>query len=117
MNLPLKNVILYIDCLICIKLFLKRSKYQYFVGNCLPLTFENGDVEYHPKPVDGEDLPGTIAFFTCDDEYMRVGSLFVTCQESGIWSPQSPTCEEGIAIIYHSQHQNLYSLSMRYYSI
>ena len=67
--------------------------------------------------MDGEYPTGTIASFTCDDDYMRVGSNLSTCQELGNWSPEIPTCEEGIAIIYHSQHQNLYSLSMRYYSI
>ena len=61
----------------------------------------------HTQPVDGEYLSGTIAFFICDDEYIRVGSLFVTCQESGIWSPESPTCEEGIAITYHYQISEL----------
>ena len=46
----------------------------------------------------GEYPTGTIAFFSCDGEYMRIGALMSTCQESGIWSPEIPTCEEGIAI-------------------
>ena len=46
--------------------------------------------------MNGSYATGTLAFFTCADEYMRTGSLFSTCQESGIWSPDIPTCEEGI---------------------
>ena len=52
---------------------------------------------YHKDPVDGEYPNGTVAYFNCNDQYMRIGTLMSTCQESGTWSPEIPTCEEGIA--------------------
>ena len=46
-------------------------------------------------PVNGEYPTGAIAVFTCDDEYTRNGTLLSTCQDSGTWDPQIPTCDEG----------------------
>ena len=39
-----------------------RNKY-YFVATCPGLNLENGDVEYHLEPVNGEYPTGTLAFF------------------------------------------------------
>ena len=59
--------------------------------------------------MDGEYPTGTIASFTCDDDYMRVGSNLSTCQQLGNWSPEIPTCEEGIAVKYHYPIWNICS--------
>ena len=68
----------------------------YTVAICPTLSIENGEVEYHPSQDNGEYPTGTVAFFTCEEGYMRSGSVFGTCQDSGTWDSQVPTCEESI---------------------
>ena len=85
------------------------------VATCLPVSITNGEVEYHLSEVNGSYPTGTLAFFTCDDEYMRTGSLFSTCQGSGIWSPDIPLCEEGIQFLEYRIH--FYDILLNLYQI
>ena len=40
-------------------------------------------VDYDRSEVSGEYPTGTVVLFTCNDQYMRTGSLSATCEESG----------------------------------
>ena len=65
---------------------------------CLPLNLENGEIECEHSPENGQYPTDTVAFFTCNDGYMRTGPIFITCQDSGIWDPEIGTCDEGITV-------------------
>ena len=65
------------------------------VAICPALSLQNGEIEYDPLQENGEYPTGTVAFFTCEEGYMRSGSVFGTCQDSGTWDSELPTCEEG----------------------
>ena len=59
----------------------------------------------------GRYAPDTRAFFSCNDGYMRTGSLFITCQDSGNWDPEIPTCDEGIEQKHYSKiYSSIYLL-------
>ena len=65
------------------------------IATCPPLSLENGEVEYDIDPVDGEYPTDTLAFFTCNTcngDFIRLGSLYVRCQDSGTWNLDMPTC-------------------------
>ncbi len=48
---------------------------------------ENGSVD------DGDNLPGTIAKYTCDYGFKLVGSSKRLCQKYGSWAGEAPICE------------------------
>ncbi len=48
---------------------------------------ENGSVD------DGDNLPGTIAKYTCDDGCRLVGSSKRLCQKDGSWAGKAPICK------------------------
>ncbi|XP_064383648.1 CUB and sushi domain-containing protein 3-like [Halichondria panicea] len=48
---------------------------------------ENGSVD------DGDNLPGTIAKYTCDDGFKLVGSSKRLCQNYGSWTREAPICK------------------------
>ena len=66
-----------------------------FCSNLSTIDIANGRLEYQRPAVNGSYPTDTFAFVICDDEFMRTGPLFTICQESGIWSPDIPLCEEG----------------------
>ncbi|XP_064382164.1 sushi, von Willebrand factor type A, EGF and pentraxin domain-containing protein 1-like isoform X2 [Halichondria panicea] len=49
---------------------------------------ENGSVN------DGDNLPGTIAKYTCDYGFRLVGSSKRLCQNYGSWAGEAPICEQ-----------------------
>ncbi|XP_064382155.1 sushi, von Willebrand factor type A, EGF and pentraxin domain-containing protein 1-like isoform X4 [Halichondria panicea] len=49
---------------------------------------ENGSVD------DGDNLPGTIAKYTCDDGFRLVGSTKRLCQKDGSWAGEAPICKQ-----------------------
>ena len=60
---------------------------------------ENGQTNYNKSPVTNGEYPvDTTVSFTCNYGYMRTGSTSSTCQTSGNWTEQSPTCMQGIRI-------------------
>ena len=55
-------------------------------------TPSNGDVDYSNDPVNGGYTVDTVATFSCNFGYRREGSSSRTCQPSGHWNKQNPTC-------------------------
>ena len=53
---------------------------------------ENGSVD------DGDNLPGTIAKYTCDYGFKLVGSSKRLCQNYGSWAGEAPICERKTTI-------------------
>ena len=53
---------------------------------------ENGSVD------DGDNLPGTIAKYTCDDGFRLVGSTKRLCQKDGSWAGEAPICKRKTTI-------------------
>ena len=54
---------------------------------------ENGSVD------DGDNLPGTIAKYTCDDGFRLVGSSKRPCQKDGSWAGEAPICKRKTKIV------------------
>ena len=65
----------------------------YFVSvTCTSLTLINGDVSYSTSAVDGRYPVGSTVYFTCSDGYMRNGLDSSTCNITGEWMDELPTC-------------------------
>ena len=84
----------------------KLSIYYFNLEVCPPVNLKNGATEYHPSSLNGQYPTDTLAFFSCDDAFMRNGPLFSTCQNTGNWVPEIPTCDEGIYIIKTLETEN-----------
>ena len=68
----------------------------HFVVTCPALTLQNGEVIYQNGDAIGGWYPvDTSARFYCDEEYTQEGNSYSTCQESGHWNQQGPTCTYG----------------------
>ena len=72
--------------------FLNQELKLCFVAFCPPVNLENGQVDYTQPQENGEYPTHTAAIFTCDDGYMKNGTLFIICLSSGMWSLSTPTC-------------------------
>ena len=55
-----------------------------------------GQLPSHLHADNTETTAGTVVTFTCDTGYMIVGDGQLTCQDSGDWDHNVPTCEEGM---------------------
>ena len=68
---------------------------QYFVTvTCSAVSLQNGGISYNQSVVNGRYTVDTKATFSCSSGYSRAGSSSSTCQTSGNWSPQIPTCNQ-----------------------
>ena len=47
---------------------------------------------------DGDNMPGTIAKYTCDYGFKLVGSSKRLCQNYGSWAGEAPICERKTTI-------------------
>ena len=83
------------------------------VATCPSLSLENGQVQYEPE--NAEHQTGTVVFFTCNEGYMRTGSLFSTCQDSGTWDQEIPSCIEGIEMYTLIFKLSITTLDSRWY--
>ena len=63
------------------------------LATCAPLSLENGTVNYTTSAEKGRYLVNTVASFSCDPGYYQNGSNSATCEASGNWNEQTPTCE------------------------
>ena len=52
---------------------------------------------------------GTVASFSCNDGFRRVGSSLRKCQTSGNWNQQTPTCSQSKKYIFTLKHYNFCS--------
>ena len=68
------------------------SEICYFLDTCPPLSLENGRVSYNRNAINGRRPIGTVATFSCNTGYTRVGTSSNTCQNSGNWQRYIPVC-------------------------
>ena len=67
------------------------------VVGCAPFTLKNGTLVHCGGSLlaSGSYPVGTKVTFVCDPGYKLSGSRSSTCQTSGLWSHQPPTCNQG----------------------
>ena len=59
------------------------------------LHISKGEVEYSRVPVNGRFHVNTVAEIQCPDaDHSLSGSERITCQDSGQWNPNVPTCNK-----------------------
>ncbi len=67
--------------------------YMFMSGTCSDLPPQmNGGITYTDGLTDNRPVD-TIATYTCDNGYTRVGVIFRACQNNGTWSGSAPTCQ------------------------
>ena len=73
---------------------LMNLKQILIVVTCDPLqNLENGDINYNESLLTNGEYPvDTLASFMCNRGYDLSGSDSGTCQTSGDWDQQTPTC-------------------------
>ena len=77
-------------------IFTIERSYINFVGTCSVLQSpSNGRVSYNKNIVGGRYPVNTVASFTCNRGYNRNGHNSRTCESSGNWNRQTPTCNRG----------------------
>ena len=59
---------------------------------CSAITLENGEVTYTMPEENGRYSIDTVANFSCSTQANLTGTQSSTCQASGNWNPQIPTC-------------------------
>ena len=53
----------------------------------------NGRINYTHSTLENGAFPvGTIASFTCNEGYFLIGSEAASCQTSGTWNANTPSC-------------------------
>ena len=73
-----------------------------FVVHCPQLSLSFGLILYHnARHLDGTDVyvVNSVADFTCNHGYRIEGSNTTTCQQSGMWDQETPTCIQGELIL------------------
>ena len=64
-------------------------------ATCLALNLPNGLASYDESPVtNGKYTVDTVVSFTCNYGYSLSGSTSRTCQTSGNWDEEMPTCNQ-----------------------
>ena len=64
----------------------------YNVVICPSLSLENGEAAYNTPALNGGYPFNTQASISCNQYFQREGHSSVTCQNSGNWSEETPTC-------------------------
>ena len=59
---------------------------------CASLTLINGDVSYSTSAIGGRYPVGITASFTCNNRYRIYGLGSISCQTTGEWTGELPTC-------------------------
>ena len=65
----------------------------FFLATCGPLNVANGLVDYSKSAENGGYPVSTTASFSCNSGHYQNGPNSITCQASGNWNEQTPTCE------------------------
>ena len=72
---------------------------------CEALSLSNGRLSYNkPQATNGKYPVDTTVSFTCNHGFRKTGSSSSTCQTSGSWNQQTPTCTQSKAIILLISH-------------
>ena len=68
--------------------------YNFFtVVTCAALSLPNGQINYNKPAANNGGYPvDTTVSFTCNHGYRRTGSASRSCQTSGNWNQQTPSC-------------------------
>ncbi len=62
-------------------------------GRCSDLPpLMNGVITYTAGLADSRPI-NTLAFFSCDNGYIRIGVNFRVCQNNGTWDVTAPSCQ------------------------
>ena len=61
-------------------------------ATCPPLSLSHGKVHYNRFPINGRYLVYTTVSFICNAGYLVSGTSSRTCQNSGNWNNETPTC-------------------------
>ena len=64
------------------------------VVSCPNVHVATGQVEYSSVSVNGRFHVNTVAEIQCPADHSLSGSETVTCQDSGQWNPNVPTCNK-----------------------
>ena len=76
---------------------------------CPALTMpSNGEVDYSIHPLSGAYSVDTVATFRCTSGYKKQGSSSRTCQPSGHWNQQTPTCSRSTIDILSTPIKYIY---------
>ena len=77
---------------------------------CPVLHLSNGGISYNKSPLNNGGYPiGTVASFSCNYGYSQTQSNSRTCQTSGMWNQQTPTCNQcKLFCILHSVTQFIF---------
>ena len=80
---------------------------------CQALSLVNGQINYNePAAINGDYPVGTVASFTCTDNYYLSGSESITCQTSGDWNQETSACKsKGRNIFFIKCFQNLSNIN------
>ena len=62
--------------------------------------WQNGGVRYNRSPVNGRYPVDTVAYLSCNYGYSRSGSSSRTCQTSGTWNLDTPTCNQSNEVTF-----------------
>ena len=66
---------------------------MFYADGCPTLIIENGMIEYSQSPMNGQYPENTVAMFTCNSGFSRLGSSSTKCQKSLNWDQQTPKCK------------------------
>ena len=78
--------------------------------SCSSLSLSKGGVDYNKDDKDGRFYVGTKAYFWCNSGYYRSGDRSRTCQSSGNWNGQTPTCKRKKRVINQTNYFLYYPL-------
>ena len=109
-NISVQNFQIYLENVLRVLKIHKASEQYFVIVTCSALTLSNGGISYNQSEVNGRYTVDTKATFSCNSGYTRAGSSSSTCQTSGHWSPQIPTCNQSneFDILVHKYcHQNI----------
>ena len=82
--------------LMTLQLNIYTIKHIFTAVTCAALSLVNGQITYNKPAVSNGKYPvDTTISFTCNYGYRRSGSTSGTCQTSGTWNQQPPTCTQG----------------------
>ena len=62
---------------------------------CLPVSLQNGVVHYTESPWNGGYEIETVAFFTCNPGYYKLGPNSATCTALNWYPPDNISCVQG----------------------
>ncbi len=79
------------DMYLIVHVFYKNTHAHAALCRALP-AIDNGRVQYSPDFIPDFNV-GTEATYTCNFGFRLIGQMVLECEETGLWSDVSPSCE------------------------